>query len=445
MRAARAVWTLALALLVAGSAAAQSGTTQSEPTPSDPPLPAPLQRIVDHPSMSGASFGIIATRLPDGERLLEHDADALFAPASITKLFTTAAALDLLQPHYVWQTPVAHDGVRVQDRIDGNLWVLGRGAPDLVEELLWLAAAGLHEDGLRSVGGDIVVDDRYFDDVRYGEGWPGGRQVSEAYHAPISALMANFASVRGVDGWEAVPDPALYAGERIHELLGRAGIEVAGVVRRPTPEELERIPAPEFDGQELGARTVPDPLTPLRTIRSEPLGRLVMDVNKFSNNIMAETLLKSIGAIVYGAPGTATKGRAVVASFLNETLGIPLNSYVQSDGSGLSRLNRFSPRHVHAVLLHAFRDFHIGPELLASLKLGGLDGWNPAAFKYPPLLGEARVKSGHIRGVNTLSGFIHTQSDSIVAFCAMVNEHRAGQWEIDQRMAEIVDWIIRTY
>lgn len=422
-----------------------SAVAQSPPVGVADPLPPTLRTITRHPSLQGASLGIIAARMPDAAILFEERADELFAPASITKLFTTAAALDLLQPHYVWETPLAFDGSRAGDAVEGNVWVLGRGASDLVEELLWVSAAGLYEEGLRRVTGDLVVDDRYFDEVRYGEGWPGGRQVREAYHAPISALMANFAAVRGTDGWEAVDDPALYTGERIRALMERAGISLGGVVRRPTTAELQRVPSPAFDGRDLGARTVPAPLRPLTTIRSEPLGRLVMDVNKFSNNIMAEALLKAIGAIEYGAPGTATKGRAVVASFLNERLGVPLNTYVQTDGSGLSRHNRFSPRQVFAVLLHGYRDFHIGPELLASLKLGGLDGWNPAAFKYPPLLGEARVKSGHIRGVNTLSGFVHTQSGSIVAFCVMVNEHRAAQWEIDQRMAEIVDWMIRTY
>jgi D-alanyl-D-alanine carboxypeptidase/D-alanyl-D-alanine-endopeptidase (penicillin-binding protein 4) len=183
----------------------------------------------------------------------------------------------------------------------------------------------------------------------------------------------------------------------------------------------------------------------LYTIRSEPLARLVMDLNKFSNNVMAESILKTMGAVEYGTPGTTTKGLAVVARFLNEDLDAPLNSYIMADGSGLSDLNRFSPHQVVDLLIHAYSDFHIGPEFVASLKLGGVDGWNPRPFRDPPLVGEMRLKSGHIRGVNTLSGYAHTESGRVVAFCVLINDHRSQQWEIDQRMAEISQVLLASY
>lgn len=408
-------------------------------------LPAAIAQVLGHPALRGARFGLIAAFVPDGEVLFSYNAEELFAPASVAKLFTTAAALWHLGPHFVWETPIAYSGYRADEVIRGDLWVLGRGAPDLVEERLWITAQAIHDEGIARVAGDIVVDDRYFDDERYGKGWPGGNQLQEAYHAPISGLMANFAARRGDDGWESVQDPALHFGERLKDLLGHAGVTVEGVVRRPLPEEREAVPAPRSAGTELGAASVPPSLAPLYSIQSEPLGRLVMDINKFSNNVMAESVLKALGAIEYGPPGSATKGLALVTRFLEEEAGIPLNSYVQVDGSGLSPLDRFSPAQVNRLLVHVYGDFHIGPELISSLKLSGLDGWNPAPFKQPPLAGELRVKSGHLRGVNTLSGFLHTRSGRVLAFCAMVNDHRSGQWEIDQRMAEIANILIRDY
>ncbi len=410
-----------------------------------PEPPAAIRQILEHPTLQGARFGALAVSVPDGEILLAQNADELFSPASVVKLFTTAGALWRLQPHFVWRTPVAYRGEHVADFVQGDLWVLGRGAPDLVEERLFLAAQEMRDLGVGGVSGDLVVDDRYFDSDRYGEGWPEGSQTQEAYHTPISGLMANFAAVRIQNEWRSVPDPAIHFGSRLLQVLGLSGIEVRGRVRRPTEAELGLIETPAFAGEQLGAESVPHGLTHLYTIRSEPLGRLVMDINKFSNNVMAESVLKTLGAIEYGAPGTATKGRSVVASFLQEEVGIPLNSYVQVDGSGLSPLDRFSPGQVVRLLTWAYGNFHIGPELVASLKLSGLDGWNPAPFKHPPLAGELRVKSGHIRGVNALGGYMHTGSGRVVAFCAMVNDHRAGQWEIDQRMAEIAGVLIRDY
>jgi len=447
-----------LGALLVGMSLVGSGalaTPQEPARPADPEasgvarnadvVPASLARVLEHPSLRGARFGALVVSLPGAETIVSIAPEELFAPASVNKLFTTTAALHLLGSHFAWQTPVAYLGERLDSRIAGDLWVLGRGAPDLVEEKLWVAAAAIREEGIEQVDGDLILDDRFFDDIRYGEGWPGGAQRSEAYHAPVSALMANFAAERGRGGWQAVDDPAMHFGRRFADLLGKAGVSVRGIVRRPLPEELAQVPAPEFSGTGMGLASVPPPLTGLYAIESEPLGRVVMDVNKFSNNVMAETLIKTMGAVEYGSPGTATKGLAAAARVLSEEIGIPLNSYVQADGSGLSRLDRFSPAQVMSLLQHVRTDFHVGPELMASLKLSGLDGWNPAPFRQPPLRGEARVKSGHIRGVNTLSGFIHTASGQTLAFVAMVNDHRSQQWEIDQRMAEIVDLLIRDY
>ncbi len=436
-------------MLAAGTVVVTAVAVQATPQKGSAPglvdMPAGVARVLEHPSLDGARIGLQAAVLTTGELVLSHHADELFAPASITKLFTTATALSRLGAHFVWRTPLAHNGSRRGSTIDGDLWVLGRGAPDLVEERLWIAANWLAEDGVTRITGDLVVDDRYFDAERYGNGWPGGRQVHEAYHASISASMANFSARRVNNEWTAVDDPAIYLGERMAALLGKAGVELGGAPRRPLPEELDEIPAPTFDGTDMGRASVPAPLTWLYDVESEPLGRVVMDVNKFSNNIMAESLLKTLGAVEYAAPGTASKGLAVVASFLHDELELPLNSYVQADGSGLSNLNRFAPSQVVTLLTRAQRNFHIGPELLASLKLSGLDGWNPAPFRSGPLLGELRVKSGHIRGVNTLSGLVHADSGQTLVFCAMVNDHRAQQWEIDQRMAEIASVLMRTF
>lgn len=436
----------ALVASLATSVAIAQTAAQTDSSPASfIDMPAGVARVLEHPSLAGARVGIQAAILSTGEIVLSHGADDLFAPASVTKLFTTATALSRLGAHFVWRTPLAYAGTRSGTTIDGDLWVLGRGAPDLVEERLWIAANWIADNGTTRITGDIVVDDRYFDAERYGNGWPGGRQVSEAYHAAISASMANFSARRVDNEWTAVDDPAIYLGERLQDLLGKAGVELRGTARRPSPEELGRVPEPTFDGTDLGRASVPSPLNWLYDVESEPLGRLVMDVNKFSNNIMAESLLKTLGAVEYAAPGTATKGLAVVAQFLQEELELPVNSYIQADGSGLSRLNRFAPSQVVELLTRAQRDFHIGPELLASLKLSGLDGWNPAPFRSGPLRGELRVKSGHIRGVNTLSGLVHTDSGETLVFCTMVNDHRAQQWEVDQRMAEIASVLMRTY
>ncbi len=428
-----------------GVSAMPAAAQSAPPGTAGSPLPAAIEDVLHHPTLAGARIGLLAQTVPGRELLISRNAQDAFAPASVTKLFTTAAALWKLGGHYVWRTPIAYRGVKQDGRLDGDLWILGRGAPDLVEERLWIAAQWLAEDGLTHIHGDIVVDDRYFDGARYGTGWPGGRQVTEAYHAPISALMANYAAQRDGDGWSAVDDPPLHFGTRFAALLAKAGVTVLGIARRPHDAELAAVPGPDFRGTAVGRESVPAPLVSLYDITSEPLGRLVMDVNKFSNNVMAETVLRTLGAVEYGAPGTDTKGLAVVTEFLQDQLQVPMASYVQADGSGLSPQNRFSPAQIVNLLEYAERDFHVGPELLSSLKISGLDGWNPAPFNHEPLKGELRVKSGHIRGVNALGGFLHTEHDQLIVFAFMINDHHAQQWEIDQRMAEMAVALIREF
>lgn len=440
-----------LAVLVGLPAAAPRDAAAANPPAAGiqdgpgPVVPAPIARILQHPSLQGARVGMLVQELSDGPVLVDHGADEQLAPASVTKLFTAAAALWRLGPAHTWETPIAYRGRMSEGTLTGDLWVLGRGAPDIVEEKLWLAARALKDTGLDRISGDLVVDDRYFDDRRYPEGWPGGIQRREAYHAPISALMANYAARRVDNRWRAVEDPALHLGERLRELLALAGVRLEGRVRRPTAGEQTAVPPPEAVPAGDDGLHIPGQLTLIHTIRSEPLGRLVLDLNKFSNNPAAECVVKTLGAQDYGPPGTTTKGLATVARFLNEVLGIPLNAYIQADGSGLSALNRFSPRQLVQLLQYAHRDFHLGPEFVSSFKLGGLDGWNPRPFRDPPLVGELRVKSGHIRGVNTLAGYAHTQGGKTLAFCLMVNGHRAPQWEVDQRIAEISRFLLTSY
>ena len=438
---------LAALLPAAPTVAGQSGPATGPQEPTTATLPPRLATILAHPTLAEATVGIVAVDVVSGESLIDYNAAELFAPASVNKLFTAATALWRLGPAFQWQTPLAVRGEIADEGslVAGDIWALGRGAPDTVEEQLWVAARAIHQRGVRRVTGDVVVDDRFFDAERYGDGWPGGIQTKEAYHAPIGALMANYSAVREGDDWVAVPDPALHFGQRLVELLELAGVTVDGIVRRPTAAELEAHPLPEEIDAGNSRIGIPDGLELFHTIRSEPLGRLVLDVNKFSNNVMAETILKALGAAEYGHPGTATKGLAVVAQFHDEALGTSLTGYVHADGSGLSRLNRVSPRQVVDLLQYAYDDFHLGPEFVASMKISGLDGFNPRPFRDPPLLGEMRVKSGHIRGVNTLSGYAHAESGRVVAFCLMINGHRSQQWEVDQRVAELSQVILASF
>ena len=135
-----------LALALPASAGAQDGGNTGS-------LPPQMAQVLGHPSLSEATVGIVLQDAETGEVLIDFNADQLFAPASVNKLFTVAAALWRLGPAFVWQTPIAYRGQRVgegSETLDGDLWALGRGAPDTVEEQLWLASRAIYRRGIVS-------------------------------------------------------------------------------------------------------------------------------------------------------------------------------------------------------------------------------------------------------------------------------------------------------
>ncbi|MEK6710512.1 MAG: D-alanyl-D-alanine carboxypeptidase/D-alanyl-D-alanine-endopeptidase [Nitrospinota bacterium] len=401
--------------------------------------------------------------LASGETLFAHHPDAQRIPASNIKLATTAAALAVLGPDYTFPTDVyAEDPIR-GGTLEGNLYLKGYGDPSLVQERLRELARELRLLGLRRVKGALVADDTYFDAERYGQGWHAEGSL-RPYLAPHGALSLNFNVVwvmidpgpepgaparvvlepetdtvrlegsvetgppggrpqvrlsrRRVEGRDrvraggAIParskrvtspvtvsEPALFAAGGFAAFLKEQGVEIGGGIRKgATPEEAELL-----------ARTL-----------SRPLGELVRDVNKISNNFMAEQVLKTLGAELHGLPGTAEKGLRVVRGFL-VSAGVPADSFTLADGSGLSRLNRISAAGLAALLAAVHRDFRLRPEFMASLAVVGIDGTARRRIHRASTVRRVRVKSGLLDGVNALSGYGVAENGEELAFAILSN------------------------
>ena len=331
-------------------------------------------------------------------------------PASNVKLVTTAAALSMLGPEFRFKTAAYGDGHGAER---GNLYLRGFGDPTLQPEDLWRIAGEVFARGVRKVNGDIVIDDSYFDDQRVGPGFEQ-KQSDAAYRAPQGAVSLGYNAVTvvvapgGGDGAAArvtveppspyfeirsdartvsrgrsslvveaseagepgkehmviqvrgtirqaegrqelarrVAHPDLFAGYTLRELLLRRGIKVAGKITRGA------VPA---QGAQL-----------LSTVYSANLGVIVRDINKRSNNFMAEQVLKTLGAEVFGRPGTWKKGLDAVAQYLG-TLGIPAGRYQMQNGSGLYDANRFTAAQLVQLLRAAYRDFRYAADFVGSL------------------------------------------------------------------------------
>ena len=422
-----------------------------------------IDAVLREPELAKAKVGVDVVDVDSGKILYARNDAGLFNPASNVKLFTTAAALAILGPEYRWKTVVYADAPISGGELKGRLYIKGHGDPTLVVEDLWRVVADLYSAGLRKVSGDLVVDDTFFDDVRVGPGFDQ-KQEDLPFRAPNGALSLNYNAVgvhvmpgagdaaparvivdpqtpyftivndartvaagrtvvtvesrettdhtelkvagrirvgdEGVVALRRVAHPDLYTANAFRELLARRGIKVSGNIVRDAAPSTARALAAHY---------------------SQPLGVVVRDVNKHSNNFMAEQILKTLGAETGGRPGTWAKGVDAVSGFL-ERLGIARKDYKMTNGSGLYNSNLFSPAQLTTLLRVAYKDFRFAADFIGSLALAGADG--TVSHRMEGGLAEryVRAKTGTLAGVSCLAGYAGAPGHAPLAFAIFMND-----------------------
>src|SRR6266571_6052419 len=470
------------AVFVALAAPAGTPASASDAPPAPIPLADRLASLVRAPALSPEETGIVVLLLPEGRPIYTRNADRPLLPASTLKILTSTAALALLKPEFVYQTRLLADGpIDAAGTLTGNLYIQGSGAPDLVGESWWMMARRLSALGLRRIDGDLVADESYFDAGRRPPGWPHPAADSW-YNAPVGALSCNFNVVTvTVDPSPllgARPDLTLEPAASYFQVLNRAtttsgptslavsrsfengqnALVVGGTIRRGVGpavfhrsveepalyalnafREIARAEHIEFKGS-LTVGTVPEKARELHTYESRPLGALVRDMNKNSNNFMAEMVLKTLGAQFVETPGTSAGGAMVVRDYLSG-LGLDLSNTRMVDGSGLSDEDRVSARLLAEVLARAWDDFEIGPEIVASLPIGGADGTLDERFGGEGSRRRVRSKTGRIAAALTLAGYVANHDGRTFAFAVLANRPRGTIDAVHRAIDRIVDEI----
>ncbi len=431
------------------------------------PLGEKLDEIVSGPAFEGATVGVEAVSCASGDVIYSKNPGALLNPASNLKVLTSAVALDLLGPAYVFRTSVLHDGKFEEGVVHGNLYIRGEGDPQLVYEGLWKLVKNLQARGLRRIEGDVVADDTYFDTVRLIPDWDRASRDDEAfaYDATLGALSVNFNTVAVyIRPGEQVGDPVRLTLETPTEYvqvsssattgprrsrttlkfargktgkdfetlelsgrlpLGTRGVRYYRTVRKPARFALAVFS--EFmrhEGIAIGGRLrvgrVPEGAEVILHHYSEPLGILVRYMNKLSSNFIAEQVLKTLGAEVFGEPGTTEKGLRVLRDYLARE-GLPWEDSILLNGSGLSEHARVSAHQLAALLCHVWQDARIRPDFMASLSIAGVDGTLRRRMRATAAEGLVRAKTGSVRNVFGLSGFIPLNAQEVVGFAFLVN------------------------
>jgi serine-type D-Ala-D-Ala carboxypeptidase/endopeptidase (penicillin-binding protein 4) len=450
--------------------------TAAEPTPSTgltpPPVPDPyallLDPIVHDPSLGDAVGAVHLVDVVSSAEVYAWHADSPMLPASTMKIVTAAAALRTLGPSWRFSTDVLHDGkLDAKGVLGGNLYVRGQGDPSLVVERLWKMILELRLRGVREVKGNVVFDDSYLDSDPGIPGWDKQEDVEEApsYYPALGALSLNFNTVAlwvgpGEGPGTAArveletPSPSVVVESEVTTGSQRSRRQVrverrvedrktiftvrgqvpAGSVAQPTYRAVADATA-WFEGafatlckdagiQVRGRYTegkTPDAAVLLVHSVSPSLGIILQDLNKHSNNFMAEQVLKALGAVAHGTPGTTEKGLRVLGDYL-ASLGLPAEEYRVANGSGLSRKTSLRAEHLTAVLVDMWKDRLVAPEFLASLSIGGREGTLRSRFRGDGTTGRIRGKTGSLNGVQCLVGYVEAPDGGVYAFAFLVND-----------------------
>ena len=344
-------------------------------------------RITRNLRSAGPLSGAYAKALDSGRTIIAVRSTQTRIPASVEKLFVTAAALLRWGPDHALATRVVSTNQLDEDGVvEGDVWLVGGGDPTLSDADLRRLAAAVRRAGLKRVEGALRVDDTRFDRRR---GTP------RTGFAPDGDLGGRLGALLVGRGFQA--DPAGHAGARLFSMLKEKGVRFG---KRP---RKGRAPADEEET-----------LEEIATLASPPIRDLIRATNVPSDNFYAEMLLKELGA-AFDAGGTTGAGAAVVRRTLGD-FGIRPRIV---DGSGLSRANRTSPRMVVRLLEEMERSEHAGT-WRASMAVAGRSGTVSRRMRRSAAAGRCRVKTGTINGVSNLAGVCDTRGGP-VAFAWLMN------------------------
>ncbi|MEO6776180.1 MAG: D-alanyl-D-alanine carboxypeptidase/D-alanyl-D-alanine-endopeptidase [Kofleriaceae bacterium] len=441
------------------------------------------------PALAKARIGVAVYDLATNTELFAHDPDQGFNLASNTKLLTSVAALATLGAGFRWRTAVYADDLDDKTGIvAGDLYLRGRGDPVLSESDLKQLAADVAARGVRSIEGQLVVDASYFDGVTEPPHYGDQPKERAAFRAPIAALeVARSAVTITVTGEPGGPGKVTLepdAGDYVRVAKadvktiteGRTriridvkpkadhlSVEVTGSIRvasgsydaRKRVDDPAKFAAKVFEQalaargvriakHAIGSAQVPPTAKLLAAHDSAALSTVMRAMNKESDNFIAESMLKTLGAETRTAPGPATwaDGTAAVAAALGK-LGLPPGSYRADNGSGLFDASAVSPHQLVTLLRAARKDYRIGPDLVASLPTGGVDGTLAKRWRDHAARGRVRAKTGTLDAVVTIAGFAGVDEAHPIAFAVLVNDVPHGQRGAARAMADdMVDAMI---
>jgi serine-type D-Ala-D-Ala carboxypeptidase/endopeptidase (penicillin-binding protein 4) len=443
-------------------------------------LPATVLDALKNAGIPPQDVAVYVQAVESKSPILSYNADKSMNPASVMKLVTTNAALDLLSPNYRWKTEIYRDGSLKNGILDGNLIIKGYGDPSFKAQEFWRMLMSLQQAGIKEINGDFIIDKSFFA-KNVGERHTFDDETWRAYNAEPSAFLVNgrntsfkfIATETNVNVSQEFELPEVQIinnmklrngdcgewrsrfGYTVKMLENKAIVTFSGTFSPDCGErylelsvfddekyafytfrKLWRELGGKFNGK-LRLQDIPPGAIKVLEQVSDPLGYVIRDINKWSNNLMARQLLLTIAAEKNGAPATEAKGIAAINTWLLGR-GLNFNELVVENGSGLSRIERISAEHLGRILVSAYNS-PVMPEFMASLSILAQDGTVKKRLNDSQSNGRAHLKTGSLDGVSAIAGYEIDANNHRHVLVMLVNHTKAAASKSAQDA--LIEWV----
>jgi len=451
-------------------------------------LPFIVKQKLQQSAIPESAIGVYVHEIGASKPMVAVNADSAMNPASVMKLLTTYAGLELLGPAYTWPTMLYANGTITDGVLHGDLAIKGYGDPKLDLENFWLLLHRLRQTGLHEIKGNLILDPTHYDIPNDDPGEFDG-QPYRTYNILPEALLVNYRTSTihffpqpEKDSVRVVVDPLPESLQVLNQLKltqGACGdwrnlltidvradkedknnftVVLNGSFSRQcgkqsymlslqnsamyTRDLFKRLWAQQgslFHGDVVVGQA-PHGLTLLKIYQSPPLADVIRGINKFSNNIAARQLYLTLGtgdAAIKNSPATLAKSDVAIRQWLAAKQ-LNFSELVVENGSGLSRKEQISARHMGQLLLAAFNS-PVMPEFISSLPIAAVDGTLKNRFTDTPIKGLAHMKTGALNNVRALAGYLLDKAGRRVIVVFFVNHDQAGQSRVT--MDTLVHWV----
>ncbi len=453
-------------------------------------LPSEVAQALNQAGVPLENVAVVVQAVDSEQASLQHNPGKSLNPASVMKLLTSKAALDLLGPNYRWKTEIYYDGSLSQGVLSGNLIIKGYGDPQFNTADFWRLLYSIKQAGISHINGNLILDKSHFAAPQQQRA-NFDNEIWRAYNAQPSALLVNGRHTRfifsrssseknavAISADMALPQIEIVNNMRLlpgacrdwrNHMQYSVGIEqtsaaepiktitFSGSFAADCEEKVLELSlfndeqyayysfkqlwqalGGQFSGQ-LQVKARPNQAIKLLEQRSETLSQVLPEMNKWSNNLMARQLLLTMAAEKMAVPASEADGASAIKNWFNsQQLGA--DTLVVENGSGLSRIERLSAEQLARMLVQAYLSPTM-PEFMSSLPVLALDGTLMKRLKDSPAAKRAHLKTGSLDGVSAIAGYLLDKQNRRQVLVMLVNHEKAWASKIAQDA--LIEWVYR--